>query len=205
MWAMMLSRLLLVRLFPFLWVVGPGLLMVSPVAVIVIGCVLERRTLSRLVNPATQSWAFLFGDFLLAVDAAILSWARPDYIRLCPWGDTWWWWAISAVVAVVLGVAFRKAEVPRYKAWGAVGARMSPTKLAHDELRFPLFAGTLIYLGVPSLGLFARADTAGVPFVALALVAVWACLGYMDYSCRYLDPKNQHPNWDVEQFRPLPY
>jgi hypothetical protein len=205
LWIVALGGLLLVRLFPFTWVVVPLLLLVSPPGVILIGVIIERRKLIQLVNPALQSWAFLFGDPILVIDAALLALVRPDLVKLYAWGDTWWWWVTSVIVAVVLVAAFRMAEAPRYLGWGASGARMSPTKLAHDELGFPLFAGTLLYLGVPSLGLLARIDTVGVPFVAVTLVAVWVCLGYMDYSCRYLDPKNQHPNWDVEQFRPLPY
>lgn len=218
--------LTLSSLLYFVWAARPiaaamTTLSASALLLPTLAVLLEGRSLGSVLNPRTQSWAFLFGDFIFLPLAAALLALAWGYIVMPDLRDTRWiaWIAGSTLLGLAAGAAFHWMDAKTYRAHGAGLALDSPTKLAHDFVSYPVLFGGLFCVGVPLLMKIAaaciRVTFADGSFgvqpamalqvgLALGAVALWGLMGWFDVK-NGLDPKNLHPAWSVSEFRAIPY
>ena len=170
-------------------------LLASPILLFVLRVFLEDWQPKGLFDPATQSWAFLFGDALwLPMAFAAAAYGQ----RSVPQDSTFrsgWWLAVSVVAGVAAGVVFHKMDQAVYVTAGYGQALLSPTKLAHDFVAYPLLFGGLQFLGVPVL----VHHFWWTGMVALAGVLLWGAMGVHD-MVKPLNPAHLHPKWSTQDF-----
>jgi len=182
-----------------IFVVGVAL-NASPIALLILRLMLEDGRPRGLFNWETQSWAFLFGDTIglpLALGAAAYG---QRYVPDDSWFRSGWYLTLCVVIGVLGGTAFRfLMEVEAYTKANHASALMSPTKLTHDFVSYPLLLGGLMYLGLPVLVYQFR----WVGVVALLGVAIWLAMCVRD-AVHPPKPTNLHPGWMKEHFAPIP-
>lgn len=174
------------------WVVVAAVpVIVSPVLMWFIRQVWEGGEPEGMFNPATQSWAFMFGDSLalpLALGAAAISWHTID-------SDSWFRSPTWLIVSLFFGIALAciwhfVLDGPGYTELGYADLLGSPTKIWHDFTVYASLGGALCYLGIPALA----KDFTGVGWVALIGLVLWGVLGLLfDNVLRELDPADLHP------------
>ena len=170
-------------------------LLSSPILLLVLRQTLEKGEPAGLFSPATQSWAFLFGDVLWLPASFAAAAYGQRFVQDDSKFHSHWWLAGCVVIGVVAGVVFHKLDQEVYVLNGHGLALVSPTKLAHDFVAYPLLFGGLLFLGLPVL--VHRFWWAGA--TALIGVLLWGLMGVADAK-RSLDPKDLHPKWNERAF-----
>jgi hypothetical protein len=166
-------------------------ILLSPTAMAVIRLTMENGKPKGMFDPATQSWAFLFGDTIalpLAFIFSALSWRRLAKTRVQAFYLESWWLIISLTAAIVITGVWRFSEEYGYTAAGYESLLTSPSKWWHDIVVFGSLSFIVVMMGVPAILRDFRKSGKWV-LVALAL---WAGLGIYDGQ-RGLDPANLHP------------
>lgn len=150
----------------------------------------EPKGPAGLYNPATQSWAFLFGDGIMLtimLAAATISW------RSLPsegFHRSAWWLVASIVVGVVFSLVFRHVlNGPNFIKEGYGDRLGSPTSIWHDYVVYFSLAGSITYLAVPVI----LKDFTGTGWVVLAGFVGWLALGACDATIHPLEIPNLHP------------
>lgn len=179
----------------------------SPLLLFVLRHTMERGVPGGIFNPKTQSWAFLFGDWIfLPVSLAALAWGAHEWYHEAGFGfvtyDSDGWQRICMALGMVAGFLFNVMDRKVYAKAGAHDAIFSPSKIAHDFVAYPVFVASLLYLAVPLLGVLNEAR----PAFAAGLVGLvlWGVMGVCDVK-RQLHPFNLHPAWDGVKFEPREY
>ena len=145
------------------------------------------------LNPARQSWAFMFGDaiFLPLAGAMIAILARhndsPSFVY------SWWWQILAIVGGIGFALLFRAADKPNYNEL----QYDSPAKIVHEFIAYPVLASVLIW-GIPLLWTsfwgFGGSGPVIVPILAVFGGLAWLGCGIADGN-RGLDPHYLHPEW----------
>lgn len=141
-----------------------------------------------LFYPKTQSWAFLFGDSI-AVPVAFGAAAMYPYTSSLSRGTKI---AFAVGIAFCACILFRRTDSERYRKSGNTDRLLSPTKLWHDFVVYPLLTAVLVFQGLPVL--VSRFGTTEC-WLVLAGVTVWGMLGLVDLVIIKPDPAKQHPRW----------
>lgn len=171
-------------------------LLASPLLLLFLRMFLEDGRPKGLFNPSTQSWAFLFGDIVwlpLAFGAAAYG---QRFVPSDSWFRTPWWLVACVIVGGIAGGAFHKLDQGAYIGAGYGQALMSPTKLAHDFVSYPLLFGGLLFLALPVVVHHFLWSGAA----ALAGVLLWGAMGARDMG-NAPRPQDMHPKWDTVNFR----
>lgn len=170
-------------------------LLSSPLLLLFLRMFVEDGRPKGLFNPATQSWAFFFGDVLwlpLAFAAAAFG---QRFVPDDSWFRTSWWLGVCVVVGGIAGIVFHKLDQAAYVTAGHGQAVMSPSKLAHDFVSYPLLFGGLLFLAVPVV--IHHFVWAGA--ISVAGVLLWGAMGARDMSSPPR-PQDMHPKWDTRHF-----
>lgn len=173
-------------------------ILASPALLAALAVFVEERQLGELVDLRSGSWSFMIGDtFVLtsAVAFAALAW------RAIPregWQVSWWWTAICGLIGFGAGTLFHWWDGGNYASVGATEQVLSPTKLAHDFVAYPVLFGALLCVGVPLLFNWSWHTSA-----VLGCVVLWMVLAVCD-GLRGLSPFDMHPAWDEHGFRVIP-
>jgi hypothetical protein len=171
-------------------------LMISFAGAAVLRWVLERTYVNVMFAPKTQSWAFLFGDSIALTVAMTMIWfARSEVVPGGFWAGGSWF-LISAGIGLLAGICFRLADRGRYLDFGAERLLVSPTKVWHDFVTYPVIVGAMVWAGLPLLFPEYWVWQTGAAVVA---ILAWAVLGVRDIRCN-LDPFYLHPAWDTRKF-----
>lgn len=172
-------------------------LLASPLLLLALRLWLEEGRPAGLFSPSSQSWAFLFGDILWLPLAFGASAYGYQFVPADSWFKTSvWWLAICVAIGIAAGLVFHMLDSGAYSNAGYELALVSPTKLAHDFVSYPLLFGGLLFLGVPVLA--HQFMWAGA--VALTGVLLWTAMGVKDM----IDPPhpgNLHPKWSCKEFQ----
>lgn len=169
---------------------------ISPMVMLLLRITLEYGLPSGLLSPRRQSWTFLFGDTLAlplafgAIGSAGIAHdinTRSDRVLMA--------WSIG--VAVVVTGAFVTFDRPNYTKTGNKDRLLSPTKLWHDWIVYPVLVAALVYFGVPVL--LSGSSSAGFWLILVGL-ASWIGLGAIDIVWIKPDPSEQHPRWQDTWF-----
>lgn len=164
----------------------------SPVPMLFVAVVMERREIRQLLDPSVQSWAFLFGDTLFlpfAVAMLALAWRRLPRTEGTSWYLTKRRWATTLMWGFAAGIIAHIREDMFYSDL----ALNSPTKLLHDICAYAVLVGAVIYGLWPALSVKASRQRA---LVALCGVLLWFGAVYVDNAVRHLDGRNLHIEYD---------
>jgi hypothetical protein len=163
-------------------------LVVSPLAITLLGLVYDSRSLAQSVSLSGNSWAYLFGD-TFALSAAFAA-ATFGWRSLGPgWWTTSWWFVLSFVLGMAAGVTFHIVDGAGYRAVGAGELLGTASKLWHDFVTYPTLFGGLVWVGVPLL-FVARNRIA--TWVCVAGVAAWMVFAVCDNTIHRCDPWKMH-------------
>lgn len=143
-------------------------------------------------DPRVDSWAYLFGDFLIlpfsmgmaARDAQNVDWLFD-------------WRFITAVIigGCAFSALFRWYDSGNYIKDGHRDRLYSPTKLWHDFVVYPVVAGCYLWVTIPAL----TANSVG-GWVSLGGIILFFALGGADYV-RGLRPERMHPRVQDTAFK----
>ncbi len=150
-----------------------------PVACMLLGTILERRTPWPLLDPRSQSWAFLVYDLMLSPVAAWCCARAWRHSSLIPeYAKSSWWVVACYLLGFAGGLAFHLHDVAAYHAIGDSATLLlaSPTKIFHDFLVFPVLLGGMLYAAVPLLW---SQENRPVAFMAMAFAIIWAILSVL--------------------------
>jgi hypothetical protein len=174
------------------WVAGLCSFAVTPVALVVIARVLERRWLV----PREQFAAVTYGDPLLAVAAGLGIWlAGPR----TPHGLTG---PAAGVVAVVLTLLFGLAQWrdELRRGYYTRAQAVAPTKIWHQVVVYPVLGYWLWTAVIGGLSAPGGAAVWTGKALLLALTGIWAAANVYDRR----HPKLGHPPFDWRRARPRP-
>jgi len=176
-------------------VVVAVVLVMSPIMMAVINF-FEDGYLSNLFNPASQSWAFMFGD------ALGLTWALSWFASAWPSLPQGWfggldWALLCAVIGGLAGFGFHGLDRVNYKKEDATAQLNTRSKWWHDfGIYTALFGGTIL-LTWPLLWADAQGvlpDAAeGQFYWGCAGLGLWVACAVADATFHKLDPKKLHP------------
>lgn len=188
-----------------------GVILLSPVMMYVLR-VIELSRLDKpgnpivgalqIFNPKKQSWAFMFGDTFLLSFAMIGVTNGWEYVPSSSWFNSLTWVAGAVGLGVLLSVCFALFDWPRYTRSGSEAALVSPTKVWHDWVVFPVLMSLLLFAGVPQIIRYGSFHTV----IALFAVAVFTALCVADLvrdNRGTLNPDDQHMLWDPVEARPI--
>lgn len=175
-------------------------ILVSIIGMGVVRAIWERNsplTVADMYNPATQSWAFLFGDLLalpMALGFSAVAWRKMS-------SSSWFWSDAWAVVAIISGILIslmwhHLLEAPAYTAAGFEDMLETPTKIWHDTVVYGILSTLLIYLGVPAV----ITDWRRTGGAAVMAFVVWGALGFADATVHELHIPDLHPPHDTTSF-----
>lgn len=175
-------------------------IVVSIVGMPAIRLVVEGTGMNGMFNPKTQSWAFMFGDLLsLPVALFCVAMAR-EKTELSSWTVAPWWYVIAALIGIAAGSVFHFVMDTRaYRKQHAERALVSPTKIWHDFVVYPVLFGVLIWAGAPLL-LSSPQDWSVWTWAALAAIVSWFVLGMVCDGKRQPRAYDMHPAWSTRQF-----
>lgn len=178
------------------WMAGVVAWVSSPILLFVYALLFERMPVAaggrgetvlavfkNLFSIREQSWAFIFGDWLLLPGAfviAALKWSVADYrIDVSLW---WWWWILSLVIGGLAGTWFHfVVDKPAYSRVGRAASLQAPTKLLHDFVSYPVLAGGLLFALVPMV--FELQWTWSSDwnlYTILVLIGLWIAIQFFD-------------------------
>lgn len=171
-------------------------LLASPILLAILAVEVEGRQLNELVSLRHGAWSFLIGDTLVltsAVAFAALGWRSISHEG---WIVSWWWTMSCALIGLGAGALFHKWEIGKYMREGAGDRLLSPTKLAHDFVAYPVLFGALTCIGIPLLMHRSWHSWAAL----VCVIIIWGGLAVCD-GLRGLSPLELHPGWDATDFR----
>lgn len=196
----------------FWYATGLGLL--CPTLMVTVAVVAEERSLGQVLDWRHQSWAFLFGDFIVLVVALTLAaklWQQlpTTYGSGRRLKKTFWrrrqWVAICLVLGALVALYIHERDVAGYAAAGAHASAFTPSKLVHDIFGSSIYAGTLALTVLPVLVVPLLPRYRGEEyddhyacryhwehFVIASCIAIFAVLLALD-GFRNLDPALLHP------------
>jgi len=193
------------------WMPPLVVLLASPILLASLALTLEGRGFS-IFDLGRQSWAFAIGDSLALTTAfalAALAWRKMPADH---WSRSPSWIVASLAIGLLAGAGFHALDTKGYRVVGAGQALLSPTKLAHDFVTYPVLFGGLVCVGVPLLAVWGW--WSWYVMSILICVLVWATLVAADVTrgnlwtapgVYRLDPKWLHPAWDAQRFRPVAF
>ena len=170
----------------------------SPVAMAATRLAFEpNASVKKMFDPALQSWQFIFGDILgLTLMFYALAWAWSGIDRApTAWYSQWWWYVLSALVGLAAGNGFHSLDAAGYAKQNASSALLSPTKLCHDYLTFPVILGAATFLVVPLLiGWLGSTPISGAAMATVLVgFVIWAGFGVLDATVHYPKASDMHP------------
>lgn len=173
-----------------------AVLLASPLLLVVLGVLLEGRNPGDVLNVRNGSWAFVLGDSIALTAAAAFASIAWRAIPHQGWIVSWWWTALSGLIGLMAGVAFHLMDRSGYINAGAGDRVLSPTKLAHDFVAYPVLFGGLVCIGVPLL-----LHWSWHTWAILGCVGLWLVFVVRDGVFANLNPFELHPAWDSVLFR----
>ncbi len=189
-----------------LWaLLQPGMLVVSPVMMVLLRRIFEGAVQRSFFEPKTMSWSFVVGDFIVLPSVFWFAGRGWQGITLTD-GENGMMKVVAIVVGILAIVGFRSLDGARYRAVGWESALKSPTKVWHDFVVMPVVVALLFWLLVPQVVLQLtdgdRIDGPGNMAIALLLLAGFVVLVAMD-GMNQPDPTRQHYRWDPKRFKPI--
>lgn len=165
-------------------------IIISPLMMLIVRIGWENGKPDGLLDPRTQSWAFLFGDTIMlpiALGAAAYSW------RSLPaegWHRSTWWFWLSVAVGVVFALVFHFVlNAPNYVKAGNGDMMGSPTSIWHDVVVYLSLATLLVFLGAPAVVM----NFTGTGWIVVAGVVGWLAFGAADATIHPLEQTDLHP------------
>ncbi len=180
--------------FVFWIVILPVL--ISPISMQIIRQLFEGGQPATGFNPKSDSWAYLFGDFLIlpfsmgmaARDAQHVSWLLD------------WRFIVAVIVGgCIFSVGFRWFDSNNYIRDGHRDRLYSPTKLWHDFVVYPVVASVFLWVTISALSTGALGG-----WVAVGGIALFFTLGGVD-MIRGLKPEQMHPRVQDTAFARFPW
>lgn len=174
----------------------------SPIPLYFLRFTLEDSWSSSNFKLSEQSLAFLAGDFIilpLLASFAARGWKKIDKTRknkLKPrWYMSGWWMIGSFIIGIVVSAGFHYGEIEAYTSAGYELALLSPTKILHDFITYPVMVGGLVCVAVPVV----IKRPLGSGLIVMGLAAAWLALVGYDAAAG-LSPGYFHPKWDPTDF-----
>ena len=152
-----------------------------------------KMTVAQMFNPATQSWAFLFGDAIflpIAFFGAALSWRtlRGSWFA---YFNSLWWIGVAALAGFVAQYVFHNVlNAPTYERLGLASLLESPTSVWHDRVVYFTLVMLFVMICVPAA--IHDIHGWGGKLVIIGLVG-WLAMVACDATFHQLDPRNLHP------------
>lgn len=179
------------------WMAVLCVLVASPISMAVTRQAFEpHQSIVRMFEPSFQSWLFIFGDILgLTLMFYALAWAWSGIVRdPSAWYSQWWWYAISAAIGLAAGHGFHTLDGAGYAKQNASGALLSPTKLVHDYLTFPVIVGAATFLVVPLLIRWIGSLAVNATAMATVLLGfiIWLGFGVLDATVHHPKASDMH-------------
>jgi hypothetical protein len=172
-----------------------AVLLASPLLLAFLAVAVEGRQLGELVSLKDGAWSFLIGDTFVLTSAVAFAAVGWRTIPQEGWYVSWWWTALSAIIGLVAGWRFHVWDGTNYIKDGAANRLLSPTKIAHDFVAYPVLFGALICIGIPLL-----MHWSDHTWLVLACIVVWIGLVVRD-GIVSPSPFKLHPGWDPVNFR----
>lgn len=179
------------------WWLAPFMMLIaSPVAMAILRVMYEApfKLTRDFVNPLVMSRAFVFGDFVLlplVLLFAVRGWSGyHSHLAGSMWflfGCLAFGYAAAAGFALIDGQRYINAGVPT--------ARFSPTKVWHDWAVMPGVVAAFVWTLLPQI----KEDSPVETYIAL-MGLLWFVVLVMIDNDRPVDPRRQHPAWDVSTF-----
>lgn len=165
-------------------------ILISPVMMHVVRFGWELGKPDGLLDPRTQSWAFLFGDTIMlpiALGAAAYSWRS---LPADGWYRSTWWLLLSIGVGVVFALVFHFVlNAPNYIKAGNGDMMGSPTSIWHDVVVYMTLSILIVFLGATAVVM----DFGGTGWIVVAGLVGWLALGAADATIHPLDQADLHP------------
>lgn len=150
------------------------------------------------VNPLVMSRAFVYGDFVLLPLALLFAARGWDEYHAHLADSTLFQFGYLAL-GYLAAVAFALVDGPRYVKAGVSSARFSPTKVWHDWAVMPSVVAVIVWMLMSQIKPNVLVET----LVAALFLLCFGLLVVMDAKSP-VDPRRQHPAWDVANFEAVP-
>ena len=174
----------------------PGMVLLSPVAMLLLRIYPENWFDRSFFNPHVMSLSFIMGDTVLLPISLTMAGSGWTELPETWWHNTWWFATGCWGVGLLAGCAFRLMDGSRYVQAGVESALASPTKVWHDWVVIPVVTAVFLWTLLP------QAIIGGSMFIrpAMVFLGMFLIAVAIDNFIIKPDPALQHPEWDEERF-----
>ena len=161
-----------------------------------IALLVESRT-EMLLHPSGQYKAFYYGDLICLPGAVLAIWyLGRSKSRVPNLSHKWWWHSFWFGFGLAYGIWWHRVDA--HSGFYTRSQMLSPTKLYHDFVVFPLYIYILTSAGIPAFG-WPKEWKQGWKWrvVLVVLLAAFGALNYYDALHR---PRHGHINFDWSKF-----